>query len=378
MKKCLLFLTGIVFCLSAHSQSDQPDSTIWSQLQMPDSIWSPFNKNVFNYSDNGNLYQQSFFVRDSNLWVPTNRMTHFYNDAGNETIILTEYFSPEASRWDTVGKNENFYNDNQKVIRSTYSSYSVLDHQWIINQDISNRLNEDGSVGTSVYSFLNADQVTWDTTVKYDWIYDIAGRDSIKTYSFFNSTDSIWNFGNRTHYFYNESGNDTLDMVYEYSQESWNFRFKTIRVFNEDGFNLSAEDFEYIDNSWKGNFKYDFIPDDQGRLSLIRTYVWDDPSVDWKLTARRQYYYFTPVNTHEMRDIPSITVFPNPAGNFIKVNSYDFAGVLQFQLFNLNGVKLVDQHLTGNYISTENLPRGTYVYQIMSDKNIITGKIVLK
>lgn len=67
------------------------------------------------------------------------------------------------------------------------------------------------------------------------------------------------------------------------------------------------------------------------------------------------------------------TIYPNPSSNNIYVTGVECQSI---QILDLMGKVALDQNLPSNQISIETLPAGIYVLNAMSDKGMVTQKIV--
>lgn len=67
------------------------------------------------------------------------------------------------------------------------------------------------------------------------------------------------------------------------------------------------------------------------------------------------------------------TIYPNPSSNNIYVTGVECQSI---QILDLMGKVVLDQNLPSNQINIEALPAGIYVLNAMSDKGLVTQKIV--
>ncbi len=71
----------------------------------------------------------------------------------------------------------------------------------------------------------------------------------------------------------------------------------------------------------------------------------------------------------------NITVYPNPASDYVKVNTNNGSA----QLFDLSGKVLVNQDLaTSNVINTNDLSAGVYIIKIENAEGVYTQKLIVK
>ncbi len=77
----------------------------------------------------------------------------------------------------------------------------------------------------------------------------------------------------------------------------------------------------------------------------------------------------------------NIEIYPNPATNKLTLNTYNFQLLpFTFQLYDIQGSLQREGKITNTQaeINVVDLPRGIYVLKIVTDKQIITKKVVLQ
>ena len=77
--------------------------------------------------------------------------------------------------------------------------------------------------------------------------------------------------------------------------------------------------------------------------------------------------------------ISSITVFPNPANDFIQINMDANVGALNFCIFDATGKLVFSQRLlsSSSKIDLSNLSSGAYFIQMANDKGVFNEKIII-
>lgn len=117
------------------------------------------------------------------------------------------------------------------------------------------------------------------------------------------------------------------------------------------------------------------------------TYVFFDyfnPGVDTAAFTVSFKVEGQPIGLAEERSKAQMSVFPNPARNFINLNyQLGQAQSAQFELLNLAGAKVLTRTLNENNgqlrLSTENLPAGVYFYHLkINGKALVTKKLVIR
>ena len=90
----------------------------------------------------------------------------------------------------------------------------------------------------------------------------------------------------------------------------------------------------------------------------------------------------TALGINENQFLDNITVYPNPAKDFIVINSNDFDGELnQINLINIQGQNIFTTN-TSNQSKIINLPlnnfsEGIYIFKLFTNKGVLTKKIII-
>ena len=74
----------------------------------------------------------------------------------------------------------------------------------------------------------------------------------------------------------------------------------------------------------------------------------------------------------------SMNIFPNPFINVITIQNKTSKSHTSFELYNLTGEKVISKTLTGlnNYIDLSDYPGGVFLYKIISDDAVKSGKLI--
>jgi hypothetical protein len=123
----------------------------------------------------------------------------------------------------------------------------------------------------------------------------------------------------------------------------------------------------------KSNYTYDV----NGNITSVVHYNWDKNTSQWDAMSNLTYYYSELVPT----SVPgiserNISVYPNPAREYIVFDLSNVSGSAIVELFDMEGKKVLDQKLPeSRQISVSNLRKGLYLYRLSDRGNIYKGKI---
>ena len=138
----------------------------------------------------------------------------------------------------------------------------------------------------------------------------------------------------------------------------WVLYTKSEYTYDTNGKNTSQGDYVWIADSanWVGIQKNESTYDANGNNILFLWYNWDFASHQWTVTSK-DTSYFSGKNTK----IPekNITVYPNPASEYIVFNMSIISQTADLEMFDYEGRKVLEQKFSENEpISVRNLAKG--------------------
>ena len=92
------------------------------------------------------------------------------------------------------------------------------------------------------------------------------------------------------------------------------------------------------------------------------------------------YIYSNIALLHNKNTSGSISIFPNPANEYISISGSDNGtGKTQIYLYDAVGKKLASATMSGttHQINTTTLPNGTYLLKIVNNGNVTTQKVLI-
>jgi hypothetical protein len=128
---------------------------------------------------------------------------------------------------------------------------------------------------------------------------------------------------------------------------------------------------------WVGEYKRESSYDANGNLTIRIQYGWDSEINDWKLVEKCFYYYNVVQTAINKKSAQNLLMYPNPAKEFISIQSDKPIENSRFELFNMQGQKVLYKELsTGKNISLKELTPGLYFYTITIDGELQCGKLI--
>lgn len=230
--------------------------------------------------------------------------------------------------------------------------------------------------------------VQWDVTHKTEFTYDANGDITLITDYEWNNIFREWTNQSVTKYTYDKdiNGNDTL--IVEYYLDlvlpipDWINKVKSTYTYDANG-NITL----HIDYYWDSNtsewfiaVKYEYVYDANENMALQIVYYWDSNTSQWVASNKKTYYYSEHNITH-INNIPEkhISVYPNPAIEYILFDLANSSSSATVELYDLQGKKVLEQKLTENrQVAVSNLPKGLYMYKLNNRGTIYTGKLIIE
>ena len=187
----------------------------------------------------------------------------------------------------------------------------------------------------------NSETSQWVNSSKYEYTYDANGNPTVEIYSLWNSETSQWENSDKSEY--------TYDLSYGLND----LILPNLDYFVPDYSNLIVNkpvdfiDYNYIDGSWVNV---------------------------WKGT-----YYYSTVNVTSVSDLSKqvYSIYPNPVLDRLNFNIQHSNNTFTFELYDSQGRKLISKEIINNsQLNLEGLTKGIYLYNLIIDGEIQSGKLI--
>ncbi len=312
-----------------------------TQRNLQGSQPRPQKLDSFTYNTNGQIKVQRKYHWDLNIsaWVPDIFSEHSYNSNNlTELIKYDDYYSLGINKY-----NDSFwYNSNNKLERKVLGDRKNI--RWVYTYNSNGSLNAEieqrGSNNTGWADFIRVENTK----------YDVNGNLTENVRSFKSSSQPGWKFINRVTYTYDVTDQKLLERVSEYWQNSaWQLGGKSIYSYNP---NKTVK--EVLNQVYNGS-------------------GWDNHSRD---------LYFYKNSTTGISGVvfsdEGLSIYPNPTtGKFtIETNS---TTPLAITILDITGKQVFNSKSIGDLdIDLSHLPKGVYIVNAKSDKDIKTQKIIIQ
>ena len=186
---------------------------------------------------------------------------------------------------------------DQKLDSMILELWDTTTNKWVFDNKHIYTYNFNGKNTFDTYSEWDKYGTKWKNYSKSEYNYD--SNDNTTTYTDYNWYESTneWLADNKTEYNYNANGKDTLDIgFYWVDYDSlWGKDNKTEKAYDTKGNLILSIDYKYMFNykyyqwRWSKNSKSEYTYDENGNKTLLKAYMWDNDSNNWKITDKIEY-----------------------------------------------------------------------------------------
>ncbi|MCD4725686.1 MAG: T9SS type A sorting domain-containing protein, partial [Bacteroidales bacterium] len=265
-----------------------------------------------------------------------------YDATGNLTEILSYYWNESTSQWVVGWKEECSYDAAGNLTESLAYDWEESTSLWVVD---------------------------W----KDEYSYDATGNLTEILSYYWNESTSQWVACWKDEYSYDAAGNLTEYLSYDWNESisQWVVDWKQEYTYN-NSYSFDELLLPYYDDFFILHFRH--------MLTESISYYWDDFVNQWILDYKGTFFY-SEKNINNISDLSvmDIKIYPNPATEFVvfDVNSTSKTAIVE--IFDINGKKVLHQELSDNkQISVSHLNRGLYMYKLIHNSTIYSGKIMIE
>lgn len=344
-----------------YNENNLDTSKIHSSWDSGNSTWKIDEKFVYKYDATSNLVEEYRYTWNSTLnQLDTFNMNRYFYDLSNKKIKSEEY-GKWSGNMELIETNYYTYNSNQLLaidsaimqsnINVAYYLYDANDH---LLQEL--RKYHDGiemqnnSKNDYVYNAIG--KITNED--RYTWVNDAWRKDYKYERSFDNNGNLInfmcggyYNMANGNYFAELQSGNRQV-LIYDL-----NYNASQIALYYEE----DSEENKMDTTTWES---YNYT------------------NTSWFNTERTVYYYSSiSPNGFPENETSRIRVYPNPATDYVLVDSKDLSTNASILIFDTFGRMVINQAINGK-VSVKGLSNGIYFYTINNDGKVATGKLIVE
>ena len=263
------------------------------------------------------------------------------------------------------------YDANNNMISEIYSYWDNSINDWVVSEKYEYNYDVDNNMISVIYCYWDTGINDWVVSGKYEYTYDANNNMISEIYSYWDNSINDWIFSAKYEFSY-DANNNMISEIYSAWDNSINdWKFYEKYEFTYDlGVNITA----IVAPEWYYNFLESPC---YNKLLTYTYYVWD--GADFISKGIATFYYSDIVGINEAIDNSFLTIYPNPANDYLMINTQSINND-EIQIFNAFGqnVMIVESlhNVPQQRIDISQLPAGIYFIRISNDVNNITKKII--
>ena len=342
-------------------------------------------------------------------WIGKFRIEIEYNEEGKTTKETEFDWDKEFNDWASVYKSITEYDDN----KSTYTGIERNDSTGVWEEKFKRVtiVLMNGDISIEISNYWDYSKNLWIPSSKFEYSTDNRGNQTLDAYYSWNAEKEIWQGSHK-----NESKYDLYDQQIQYINyrwdtltNNWNNETKVDYIFDtfgnrlsmiyygwdaetgnwvggtkyESTFDKDGNQTSYLESymnvetkQWVSNYKYEESYDENGNLTMHLSSFWNKELSKWEYEYRATHYYSKHEITNiEKQVIQKTLVIYTESQKTLNIEIPENNKSCAFYVFDLNGKKVISETLTSSIqISAEFLNSGIYIYSLIIDNQMFTGK----
>jgi YD repeat-containing protein len=334
-------------------------SSVTSYWKNSTQEWITTNISEDEYNEQGQNISSIGYQIVNGDTVPLMKLEWEYQGSANPVSFTNYSFQSEDSTWSVYMREEYGYDSyGDTIVTKRYQNYSEI-NGLLMQQKTMAEYDEHGNKVMDFYC---------------DYDYTFLG----------NTVVSIDSSGRRTDFTYNASGKVITEHFIGWDPYNSPMVYKDEYEYNENDKVISH--ISYMENNpgeWKSLFKEITEYDDHSNILLFTLYEWDETASDWILTdnsQQKQYYYpqeIIDIISHP--DSPGISLYPNPASDYVIIQPINQEDPVSASLYNTSGQLILEKDFVGRaYLDLGSLKDGIYNCLITMGKDKVYFRKIVK
>jgi len=369
------------------------ETQTWQREWKDEYIYDSEMRNTVSFEKDWDLISQD--------WITTNR-TEFEYDNGNRVSSMMMYYENDAENPELILQSKLLaYYNNEGMLDSVLNYSTENGTLWILDAKIAYQYNESKQLinmemwameeevltkfQNIVYVYTAAGNIESASTFfsmegedflfsKSDYSYDGSGKLISEELSELNFMTFAVEKSSQNVYQYNSSDDVSVETYsawnglswveeekYEYMYGSTNFSEVAFPSFNSIFYGMVDQSFESF-NKVPVQFNY-----------------YEKINGNWVNTEKSILYYSEGTSTGINKlESPVVSVYPNPASEFINVSWNGHIDGLSLEIYQITGAKVIEQTAySGMPVSISKLENGIYFFKLLNGHQLVhSGKMI--
>ena len=351
--------------------------------------WLVLNKEDYTYNTSGKLNEKikSNWDSISGLWEQAYKSTYSYN--GNGDLVLFDGYDWDSgkSQWIMEDKEEYTYDANDHMIQYLDYNLNPGNNQWFSDakEDFTN--NSNGDITMLVGYDWEASNNQWINDDKKEFTYDVNRYLTQLLDYFWTIPSSQWIYQDKQDFTYDGNGNviQLISSDWDWMMNQWINDIRYESTFNNTYvFTDMVLPFNWFLNQKPAlkdpGFFYNKELFCKHMLTGYTGKTWNSTTSQWINDSHATFYYsqFNVIGIKENR-ISEISVYPNPARDFVVISLQNITVPTSFQLNDLQGRKVLSKNLNPgiNRVPLNGINEGIYLYRLIRKNNDLSGKLII-
>lgn len=341
------------------------------------------------YDTNNYIQEEVWHERDDSTgqMYLLGKLEYACDSLGNTSEIIIHDWDTINGNWKFNEKYNYTYNSSSQLTEYIEQSWDTLSNTWELLSKYESLYDVQGNKTENIeYRYTGT---AWENAYKEAYTHNGQNLLIEQNRHVWDNIGSLW-LPSKSKYIYQYNNNESIGQSEYYrwidSTLSWGIDSRFIYTRNE---NYTAQDIILPYHSYLFSFRFSsvYYPHPYHNMDVISVIFndmllseesqrWNSASGVWNPSYNvRNYYYSDHTASIAQDEKKSISVFPNPASDWLSFKINDNANALRFSLFDISGRKIMDVQPTTSTISLENINSGMYLYRIETEEGFFSGKI---
>lgn len=361
------------------------------------------SESTYDASNNLIQYMNTYLDEITNQFVIEFKETYSYDNNGNMTQSINNYWDSTNNKAQEVKTNYT-YDSSKNLTQIIMSYFDESTNQFVFWYKDDYTYNGSGNETQQInYIWDNYFSKQWEPSSKYEFTYDSKGNLIVSLRLSANNLNNTWTWAPDYKEEYTYDPNGFLTQIFEYNPDNnnqWKLDDKQVNVYDDNG--NKTQWFYYFDwdvqsSQWEDIYKEEYTYDNRytkndlilpfddddfliftHMITGIKGYSWDSSTNGW-VTVGETAFAYSPINITSVSqmDAEISTVYPNPCSESVSFNFSDSYSQITFELFDLQGRKLLSKAISSNEkVNMERFRSGLYIYKLNMDGKVQSGKLV--
>ncbi len=359
---------------SSETIKQRLDSTKYQEWNDTTKLWTYYFKRINTYDDHGNNTQSIGYalVKATGTWIPDWKIEISYNEKQNASQYISYDWDKATGQWIPDWKDVFSYNSSGTIPQILDYDWDQKTSQWVLSWQYIYSYNTNGHLTQILDYYHDETTLKWVLAWKYIYSFDAKGNQTQQLGYFLDEKTSDWVADSKIEYIYDENENMSEYLVYNRNQTTGQLELDWKRDYTYDNnysFNDLITPFLFL---WQVNFYHH-------KMTGQSTSVWNKSAGAWDHPIYDATYYYSELNTTLVSslELKLAEIYPNPASEQINFRFTGIDNQAKFELFDLLGRKVISENiLNGGKLEIRLLNKGVYFYNIITNENRQSGKLI--